>query len=215
MNAFVGEYWKSGGKSREAKQLRVTVTHSGLNVATVPMVKYHHAYIAEHFFKFAGALLLPAGGVALLLPLLILPNGVSLAVFWTSQLGLLAAFVCLGISLHRWANKGFLPKIQVDATRKEVRIGTVNIAGDFHLRSIYPVSDIESFFIVRSGNSSVPAKLKIRLKNAPHTVCVAEASEAALVPILERITLTLRPPAMRNRRVRTKITGQFIRASFD
>lgn len=215
MNAFVGELWKSGSSSRDSTQLRMTITHSGMNIATVPTTKYHQAYIAEHLFKMAGALLLPAGGVALLLQMLFMPNAISGTAFWASQLGLLGAFVFVGVALHRWSNKGFLQKIQVDATRKEVRIGTVNIAGDFHLRATYTVVEIESFFIVRSGNPAEPANLKIRLKNTSQTVSVVEGSEAALVPILERITLVLRPPKMRNRRVRTQTTGRFIRASFD
>ena len=215
MNALVGELFGSTKKSRDPLQLRLNVTHSGFNVAIVPRSKYDQAIWAEFLLKLAGALLIPAGGIVMFLPVLLLPSALGGTAFWASQLGLLAAFVLLGIAVHRWAGKGFRTKVQVDATRGEVRIGTVNAEGDFHLRATYPVSQIESFFIIRSGGPALPAKLKMRLRTGTQTVNVVEGPESSLVPILERMTLTLRPPKMRNRRVRTKTTGRFIRMSFD
>lgn len=148
------------------------------------------------------------------LPMLFLP-AIAGTALWGGQIGLLSAFVFVGVALHRFANRGFRQKIEVDATRNEVRIGTVNLEGDFHLRATYPVSRIESFFIVRSPNAEGTARLKMRLKTGTQAVVVIEGTERVLVPILERITLTLRPPKMRNRRVRTQTTGRFIRMSFD
>ena len=215
MNTLVEELWGSARRSRDSLQLRLIVTHSGFNIASVPTSKYNQAFLAEFLFKTAGALLIPASGIVLFLPLLFLPNIADGAAFWGAQVGMLTAFIFVGVALHRWANKGFRQRIHVDATRGEVRIGTLNIDGDFHLRATYPVSEIESFFIVRSGGSALPAKLKMRLKTGTQLINVVEGPERSLVPILERITLTLRPPKMRNRRVRTKTTGRFIRMSFD
>lgn len=215
MNALAGELFGSTKRSRDTLQIRMTVTHSGLNVASVPRSKRDQAFWLEFLFKVVGALLIPAGGIVMLLPTLLLPGAEHSTLFLAGQFGLLAAFIFVGVALHRWAGKGFRPKVEVDATRSEVRLGTVNADGDFHLRATYPVSQIESFFIIRSANPSGASKLKMRLKTGTQTVSVVEGPEASLIPILERITLTLRPPQMKNRRVRTKTTGRFIRMSFD
>lgn len=215
MNAFVGDLFGSAGASREPVQLRVNVTNSGFNVATIPASGRDRAFWLEFHFKIIGALLIPAGGIVMFLPGLYLPGTLGNTAVWSGQFGLLASFVLVGVALHRWAGRGFRPKIQVDAMRSEVRLGTVNTDGDFCLRETYPVSQIESFFIIRQKNPALPAKLKMRLKTGVQTINVVEGPEAALIPILERITLTLRPPKMKNRRVRTKTTGRFIRMTFD
>ncbi|WP_413719322.1 hypothetical protein [Silicimonas sp. MF1-12-2] len=215
MNALVGGLWASASRSRDSLQLRVNVTNSGFNVAAMPTSRYDRAFLLEFLFKLTGVLFIPAGGIFLFLPMMFLPSTTNGTALWTSQVALLAAFIFVGVALHRWANKGFRQRIQVDAARSEIRIGTVNIEGDFHLRATYAVSDIESFFIIRSGDAALPAKLKMRLKTGTQTISVVEGPEKSLVPILERITLTLRPPKMKNRRVRTQTTGRFIRMSFN
>lgn len=214
MNALVGEFWDAARGSRDSGQIRMNVTHSGFAVACVPTSKYDHTFWVEFLLKLAGVFLIPAGGIVMFLPMLFLP-AIAGTALWGGQIGLLSAFVFVGVALHRFANRGFRQKIEVDATRNEVRIGTVNLEGDFHLRATYPVSRIESFFIVRSPNAEGTARLKMRLKTGTQAVVVIEGTERVLVPILERITLTLRPPKMRNRRVRTQTTGRFIRMSFD
>lgn len=215
MNVAVGAIWRPSARSRDAVQLRVNVSQYGFAIAAVPKSKYNHYFLAEVFFKLAGVLLIPAGGVALYLPVILQTGLTNGALTWAMQFGLLAAFVVLGVALHRWANKGFLPRVQVDSARSEVRTGTVNIDGAFTLRATHAVSEIESFFILRSSNPVIPAKLNMRLKNGAQTIIVAEGNEASLLPILERITMTLRPPRMQNRNMRTKTTGRFIRMTFD
>ena len=96
----------------------------------------------------------------------------------------------------------------------QVRIGTVNVAGDVQIRATYPVSQVESFFIIRSSDRGSPAKLQMRLKTGKKTVRIAEGTEKVLLPIIERIILALKPPRMKNRRVQTKTTDRFIRMSF-
>lgn len=214
MNALVDNFIGSNALFGNPHRLRVNVTHSGFSIASAPTSKFNLAFLAEVAFKLAGVFLIPVGGVILFLQALFAPQMAGEPFIWVGQVGLLAAFIFVGVALHRWANKGFFQRVQVDAIREEVRIGTVNVAGDVQVRATYPVSQVESFFIIRSSDRGSPAKLQMRLKTGAKTVRIAEGTEEALLPILERITLTLKPPKMKNRRIQTKTTGRFIRMSF-
>ena len=193
----------------ERPQLRVFTTQNGFSISVVPRSGHDATYFAEAVYKVIGTMLIPAGGIVLVLPKV--ADGSAQLII---QALLLLGFVTAGVGLHRWADKGFRRKIEVDALRNEVRIGTVNCDNKFNVLEHHPVKTIESFFIVRSSNADVPSKLKMRLKAGSKTYVVAEGSERQLVPILERITMTLKPPQMKGRRVKTMTTGQFIRASF-
>ena len=214
MNALVDNFIGSNALSRDPYPLRVNVKHSGFSIASAPTSKFNLTFLAEVAFKLAGVLLIPVGGLILFLEALFAPQMVGEPFFWVRHVGLLAAFVFVGVSLHRWANKGFLQRVQVDTIREEIRIGTVNVAGKMQVLATYPVSQIESFFIIRSSDGGSPAKLQMRLKTGAKKVRIAEGTEKALLPILERILLTLKPPNMKNRRVQTNASGRFIRMSF-
>lgn len=197
-------------QSSAAKQLRVNETSSGFSILETQKSMSDPTYIAEMAFKLAGVLIIPAGGIVMFLPLIVAgPAGLI------SHVSMLAAFVFVGVSLHRWADKGFRRKVQFNIARQEMCIGTLNANGNFHQQSVYSVDKIESFFIVRSKDRGTPASLQMRLKAGAKTMRVFDGPEGALVPILERITLAFRPPQQSNRRIQTKTNGRFIRVSFE
>lgn len=189
---------------------RMANTTMGFNISETRTATYDRTFVAEAALKIVGIVMVPAAGIVLFLP------GIdTTSTYLTAQAALISAFAIVGFALHRYANRGFLSQVRIDTTRGEIRTGTCNTNGDFHHQHTYPVNQIESFFIARSKNAGVPAKLRMRLKTGTNTICLAEGSEDALIPMLERITLALKPPKMQNRRVRTEMTGQFIRMSFD
>ena len=208
MQAYAQTGFIAGKQPSQQKKLRLRETHSGLSIVEESKARFDGAYIAEVAFKLVGVLLLPAGGIVMFLPRLTLGHSSMI-----TQICMLAAFVFLGVSLHRWANKGFQRRIQVNPTRQEICIGTQNIEGTFNKQYVFSSKSIESFFIVRSKNRQTPAKLKMRLSDG-HSLCLFESGEKALVPILERISVAMQPPKKRNQRVRTKANGDFIRVSF-
>lgn len=210
MNALTGEIFSSSVARDQKNRLRTHVTHSGFSITVEPRAKYDPTFLAEMFFKLVGVLFIPAGGIVLFLPRLV--DGPA---FVATQIGLLAAFIFVGVAIHRRADRGFRRKIYVDSAKGEVRTGTLNVSENFHLLATYTVANIDSFFIVRSKDTVTPAKLKMRLKVGAQTIPLVEGSESSLVPILERITLALSPPAMRSRRYKTKPNGDFIRMTFE
>lgn len=210
MNALNDVFWSGIGGASQASRVRVWDTHWGFTVSRTLAGSSDPAILAETAMKLAGMLMLPASGIVLFLPQIENRTGQL-----TISLGMIAAFVAIGFAIYIHADKGFRTKIQIDPSRREVRIGTQNAKGRFHLKSTYPVSDIESFFIARSKNPGAKARLMMRIRSAVRTVPLFEDHEANLVPVLERIVLSLRPPKMKNRRIRTQTTGQFIRMSFN
>ena len=208
MQAFAQVGFGTRRQSSQPKRLRLRETHTGINIVEESKARVDGAYFAEVAFKLVGVLLLPAGGILMFLPRIAMGHSSMI-----TQLCMLAAFVFLGVSLHRWASKGFRRRVQINATRQEICIGTQNIEGNFNKQSVFSSNSIESFFIVRSKSKQTPAKLKMRLADG-HSLCLFESGEKTLVPILERISLAMQPPKMRNQRVRTKANGDFIRVSF-
>jgi hypothetical protein len=209
MNALTADAWGGRSKDDEQVKLRTNMTHSGFSVEVLAKSKYDQSYVAEVILKLVGVLLIPLGGLVLFLPEIV--DGTA---YVATQLALLSAFVFVGVAVHRKANKGFRRKIYVDSVRDEVRTGTVNLAGDFHEVAAYPMSKIESFFIVRSKNVGTPARLKMRLKTGAQTIGLVEGSEATCVKILERISVIMNPPKSNQRSFITKKTGAFIRMTF-
>jgi hypothetical protein len=208
MQALASGTFKSHTRKKN-KGLRISESASGFSIVEGSKATGDPAYVAEIGFKLAGILIIPAGGIVMLLPQMVAgPAGL------VTHTGMLAAFVFIGVALHRWADKGFTRKIQVNVPRQEVVVGTLNIEGDFHKKMTFPADAIESFFIVRSRDGYSKAKLQMRLKMGAETVGILEGAEKSLIPILERIALGLRPPQQSNRRIQTKTNGQFIRVSF-
>ena len=195
--------------SKPSKRLRMRETHTGISITEDSGGWTDRAELMEIVFKLVGVLLLPAGGIVMFLPNM-LAGHTSLIV----PVSMLSAFVFLGVSIHRWANKGFKPKLHVNPTRREVVIGTQNMEGQFHKRRAFSADAIESFFIARSKDRKTPAKLKMRLATGGQSLAVLEGPEKSLIPILERISQLMQPPAKRNQRIRTKANGDFIRVDF-
>lgn len=209
MNALATEVWGGRSKGDDQAKLFTSMTHSGFSVAVVPSARYDQTFMAEVILKLVGVLLIPLGGLVLFLPEIV--DGTA---YVMTQLAMLTAFVFVGVAVHRKANRGFRRKIYVDSVRDEIRTGTVNLAGDFHEVAAYPMSKVESFFIVRSKTPGTPAKLKMRLKIGAQTIGLLEGPEAACVKILERISVIMNPPKTNHRSFITKRTGAFIRMTF-
>ncbi|NNL17437.1 MAG: hypothetical protein HKP37_01730 [Boseongicola sp.] len=210
MNALAEDFWNTNATRTAPSKLRVWDSHWGFNVSEKKKRKNDQSTLWELAIKLVGMMMIPAAGIVLFLPGMTSPTNGIIAV----QAAMLFAFLAVGYGLHRYADRGFRMKFQVDSARGELRLGTLNAKDRFCVRTVLKVADIESVFIVRSKEPGKPAQLRVRMKSGTSTVPLAEGSERSLVPILERIIVTLQPPRANKRRVRTMTTGQFIRASF-
>ena len=210
MNALAEDFWNTNAAQTAASKLRIWESHWGFNVSEKRKRKNDQSILWELAIKLTGMMMIPAAGIILFLPGMTSPTNGVVAI----QAAMLIAFLAVGFGLHRYADRGFRMKFQVDSARGEVRIGTLNAKDRCCVRTNLKVADNESVYIVRSKQPPKPAQLRVRLKAGTQSVPLDEGTVHPLVPILERFILTLEPPRSRNRRVRTKTTGRFIRASF-
>jgi hypothetical protein len=136
----------------------------------------------------AAAFLLAAAGQWLLPGSLVTGDVVVMKLVLTAALGATAAI------LFRFADRGFVPELQVDAALREVRVGTRNLNGLSHARTRIAMHDIEECFARPS--SRVEGQMEICLRVAGHAepVRIAAGSGVDLAAFLERLTRDLRTP---------------------
>jgi hypothetical protein len=207
MNAFGAELWGAPGSSRPSSQLRLRKTNWGFAVTDTS--DRIHGNALEKGLKAMGVFLMPLGALLLLFP------GTSAAKdgSMTVNIGLAIAMALVGFSLFTYATRGLGKELRVDPYKREVKVGSVNSKGNFSLRKTYSANDAQSFFLIRASSPN-PAKLCMRTKKGGHVIKLMNGTEEELVPILERISEALRPKHMANKRVRTRVTGAFIHATF-
>ncbi|MEQ9053591.1 MAG: hypothetical protein RLO38_02680 [Roseovarius confluentis] len=206
MNAFGAELWGVPGSSRPSSQLRLRKTNSGFAVTDTSDRLHRNAL--EKALKTMGILLLPLGIV-----LLLAPSGQQSQGIPIPGIGLAAAMAIVGFALYVYASRGFGTELRIDSFNREIKIGTVNAKGDFSLRKTIAASETQSLFLMRAAPPK-PARLCMRSKKGGHVIKIINGSEEELIPVLERITEAFRPKHMANKRVRTRVTGAFIHATF-
>lgn len=207
MNAYGAELWGAPGSSRPNSQLRLRKTNWGFAVTDTS--NRIHGNAIETGLKTMGLLMMPLGATLVFYPGA--SNGESLLM--SGRLGLAIAMAVVGLALYLYASRGLARELRVDPYNREVRIGSLNAKGDFRLRAKYAADEAQSFFLIRA-NSPHPARLCMRAKKGGNVVKLINGTEEELIPILERISESLRPKHLANKRVRTRVTGAFIHATF-
>lgn len=207
MNAYGAELWGAPGSSRPNSQLRLRKTNWGFAVTDTS--NRIHGNAMEAGLKTMGLLLIPLGATLVFYP----GAASSEPMLISGRLGLAIAMALVGLALYLYACRGLARELRVDPYNREVRIGSLNSKGAFRLRAKYAADDAQSFFLIRA-NSPNPARLCMRSKKGGNVVKLINGTEEELIPILERISEALRPKHMANKRVRTRVTGAFIHATF-
>ena len=206
MNAYGAELWGAPGSSTPNSHLRVRKTNSGF-VVTDTSDRLHRIALEKALKAMAFVVVLLSGVI------LLVPERAGAMGFALSNVGLACAMVIVGLALFAYAHRGLGNELHIDPYKRELRIGTVNAKGDFRIKNTVSAKDTQSFFLMRAA-SRAPASLCMRRKKGDQVIKVMKGPEAELIPILERITEAFRPPNMANKRVRTRVTGAFIHASF-
>lgn len=206
MKAFGAELWGAPGSSLPNSNFRIRKTNWGFAITDTS--DRMHGNALEKAMKAMGILLIPIGGMLLLAPSQSSAEGIPL-----TNIGLAVASAFVGIALFAYAKRGMVKELRVDPYKKEVRLGTLNANGDFTLRRTIDTSAAQSFFLIRASAPN-PARLCARMKKGGQVIRLLSGSESELVPVLERISEALRPADLPKKRVRTRVTGAFIHATF-
>jgi hypothetical protein len=103
----------------------------------------------------------------------------------------------VALVLFRFADRGFLPELQVDAVLREIRLAARNAHGASRLVNRIPMRDIEEFFVTPSSDQPEATELFFRVTGLAEPVRIAAGSVADLAPVLQRLARDLRTPRER------------------
>jgi hypothetical protein len=174
-----------------APALDIRDTHWGF-IVTELSANATADFLSEVGLKFVVVVLVLAAGAQWLLPGSLFSGDVILM-----KLAITAALgsVCLG--LFRFANRGFVVELQVDAALREIRIGMRNTAGRFRVQNRIPMRDIEECFVRPAADRDGHTELCFRVSGHAEPIQIAAGSVADLTPVLQRLTRDLRTPRER------------------
>jgi hypothetical protein len=127
----------------------------------------------------------------------LLPGSIFAGDVVVMKLGLTAALGCLAFVLFRFADRGFLPELQVDAALREIRVGARNAHGATRVVNRIPMRDIEEFFVRACADQPGTTELCFRVAGLSEPVRIAAGTVADLAPVLERLARDLRTPRER------------------
>lgn len=119
-----------------------------------------------------------------------------------------------GVVIYWYASRGLSVDIQVDVSKREVRVAHRNGRGQTRLHSIIPMRRIESAFLKRSKAEGAEASLYLRFRDRSDVLHVASGPEADLVILHRRLSADLRPVSERiNQRLAKSVKFRSTRTS--
>ena len=127
----------------------------------------------------------------------LLPGSLFAGEVLIMKLGLTGAMGGLAIVLFRFANRGFVAELQVDAVLREIRVGSRNAHGTSRILNRIPMRDIEECFVRPGTERPGATELCFRVAGLSEPVRIAAGSASELAPVLERLTRDLRTPRER------------------
>ncbi len=204
MTALSDDFWTSAKAPGSGNGVRLRNASWGFALVETA----GRADLAERVLKLTGLGLFPLAGA-----LLAFSGLVAMPLGLTGQLGTLVAFILVGVGVYAYAARGLRRALQVDTTHAVFRLGSENARGSFTETGKHRFQTVQSIFLMRENAGAATAMLHLRLKGSSQPVFVLAGPERTLVPVLERITESVR---RKNgaRRTRTKTTGRFVHVSF-
>jgi hypothetical protein len=158
-------------------------------VATERPSRVGMGQVREFGLKLATAAFLAAGAGQWLLPGSLFSGDVIVM-----KLVLTAALGGAAFAIFRFADRGFVAELHVDAALREVRVGTRNLRGLSHTRNRIAMHDIEECFARPSPREEGLMEICFRVAGHAEPVRIAAGSVTDLAPFLERLTRDLRTP---------------------
>ena len=171
----------------QVNALKVTEAYWGYIVAAGGD-RFDHETLGEMGMRFIGVIFVLMAYAHWLLP----GSLVSLDVL-TMKLVMSAFFASAGALFYWYASKGLHLEVQIDTTRREIRVANRNFRGRTRLQSRVAMFEIESAFIQRSKDTMGPAHLFLRRRNSPELVHIATANESELSVLHARLSKDLQP----------------------
>lgn len=171
--------------------LRVSETYWGYEIQDNAN-RFDSDRVTEPLLKFFGLVLVLAAYGQWFLP----------AVFFGNDAVFAKAVLCfflgaLGCWIYWSAGRGLQTSIEIDTTRRQVRVVRRNSKGRRSVGTVVPMQNIESAFIQRTKEMGMKPNLYLRMRDAHELLHVATGPELELEDILERLHRDLRTPRER------------------
>lgn len=138
--------------------------------------------LAEHALRLAGAFIMLAGYVHWFLPGLTLDNSSV-----QMRLALTVLFVVMGVALYVFASRGFRRMLHIDFGNRRLSTARMNSKNQSRYRRDFPMQDVASIYVRRSGSGAGMATLNIRLKSQPQDVALLTGALAEVESLHERL----------------------------
>lgn len=98
-----------------------------------------------------------------------------------------------GVAFYWMASRGLRSELEVDLTRRELRVVNRNSRGHRRLQTRIGMRDIESAFLRRVKDSDEPALLMVRLRRGTAPLELAAGSEVELMDLQQRLKSDVKP----------------------
>jgi hypothetical protein len=151
-----------------------------------------HDLLAEAAMKFAAVAALIAAAAQWLMPGSMFSGDVL-----AMKLVLTAALAGLAGVLFRFADRGTVTELQVDAALREIRVGDRTLRGASRIRNRIPMREIAEVFVRPDSTEPGQTELCFRVTDHADPIRIASATVSELAPVLERLTRDLRTPRER------------------
>lgn len=151
--------------------------------------------LAESGMRFLGLILIVAAFAQWLLPGALLGDDVL-----PMKLALMFALIAFGAGIYWYGDRAYRNEVEIDTTRRELRIMGRNGRGQGKLHKRIPMAEVESAYVKRTGNSGLTAHLLFRLRGDADPMHLATGEEAELRVLHARLCRDLQPAKERMER---------------
>ena len=150
--------------------------------------RFEHGKLSVAALRFAGLILVLSAYGQWALPASLYGGDAVLA---KSAVSLLLGL--LGVLIYGMASRPVRIDVQVDLTRRELRLSEAADRGPARLRAVVPMAQVASAFVARTKNGSARPQLFLEMRDRADVVHVATGDEADLLILHRRLSHDLRP----------------------
>jgi len=144
--------------------------------------RFSQERLAEHALRLAGVFTMLAGIIHWFLPKVTL-GGSSVQM----RLLLTVLFVATGVTLYAFASRGFRRMLHIDLGQRQVTAARMNSSNQSRRRRDFPMQDVTSIYVRRSGTRQGQATLNIRLKSQSRDIELLAGEQAEVETLHERL----------------------------
>ncbi len=112
-----------------------------------------------------------------------------------TKIFLLVAYSATGLGLYAFATRGFRKAVKVNLATMELKSTKLNGNGATRIEIVVPFADIESIYVRRPAERGGQARLELRKRGIPSSICLLRGREGEVAALHQRLCRDLRMAA--------------------